>query len=107
MFTTSAGVHDMVSRYLKMAAVGLFLASGVVQAHDWGEGWERRHAYLHPLREACEDGDRHACVRLGIEIGERRERREAWREERRRNPPAYYGGWYHDTRGEWHPDRFR
>jgi len=33
------------------------------------------------LREACEDGDRRACVRLGIIIGENRERRAAWRQE--------------------------
>src|SRR6184192_4560928 len=31
------------------------------------------------LRERCEDGDRRACVRLGILIGENRERRAAWR----------------------------
>lgn len=31
------------------------------------------------LREACEEGDRRACVRLGIIIGENRGRREAWR----------------------------
>ena len=33
------------------------------------------------LREACEDGDRRACVRLGIIIGENRERRAAWRQD--------------------------
>jgi hypothetical protein len=33
------------------------------------------------LREDCEDGDRRACVRLGILIGENRERRAAWRRE--------------------------
>jgi hypothetical protein len=33
------------------------------------------------LRAACEDGDRRACVRLGIIIGENRERRAAWRRE--------------------------
>jgi hypothetical protein len=33
------------------------------------------------LRERCEDGDRGACVRLGILIGEHRERRAAWRRE--------------------------
>ncbi len=33
------------------------------------------------LREGCEDGDRRACVRLGILIGEHRERRAAWRRE--------------------------
>jgi len=33
------------------------------------------------LRIACEDGDRRACVRLGIIIGENRERRAMWRRE--------------------------
>jgi uncharacterized protein YcfJ len=33
------------------------------------------------LRMACEDGDRRACVRLGIIIGENRERRASWRRE--------------------------
>jgi hypothetical protein len=33
------------------------------------------------LRERCEDGDRRACVRLGILVGEHRERRAAWRRE--------------------------
>lgn|SRR5262249_27330196 len=32
-------------------------------------------------REGCEDGDRRACVRLGIIIGENRERRAQWRRE--------------------------
>ena len=33
------------------------------------------------LREGCEDGDKRSCVRLGILIGENRERRAAWRRE--------------------------
>ena len=33
------------------------------------------------LRAGCEDGDRRACVRLGILIGENRERRADWRRE--------------------------
>jgi hypothetical protein len=39
------------------------------------------------LRERCEDGDRRACVRLGIIIGENRERRAAWRRE---NPEVFF-----------------
>lgn len=86
----------MLSRYLKMAAVALLLTSGVAHAHGWGDGGGRRH-YLHQLREACDEGDRHACVRFGIEIGERRERREAWRQ----NRPDYYGEQYRGTQGDW------
>jgi len=33
------------------------------------------------LRQACEEDDKRACVRLGILIGENRARREAWRRE--------------------------
>ncbi len=33
------------------------------------------------LRAGCDDGDRRACVRLGILIGENRARRAAWRRE--------------------------
>jgi hypothetical protein len=39
------------------------------------------------LRRECEDGDRRACVRLGIIIGEHRERRAAWRRE---NPDLFW-----------------
>jgi hypothetical protein len=39
------------------------------------------------LREDCEDGNRRACVRLGIIIGENRERRAAWRRE---NPEVFF-----------------
>jgi hypothetical protein len=39
------------------------------------------------LRERCEDGDRRACVRFGIIIGENRERRAQWRHE---NPEAFW-----------------
>ncbi len=42
---------------------------------------------LMDFREACEDGDRRACVRLGVLIGENRERRAAWRRE---HPEAFF-----------------
>jgi hypothetical protein len=42
---------------------------------------------LMELREGCEAGDRRACVRLGILIGENRERRAAWRRE---HPEAFF-----------------
>ena len=38
------------------------------------------------LREACEDGDRRACVRFGIILGENRERQAEWRRE---NPEIF------------------
>jgi hypothetical protein len=39
------------------------------------------------FRERCEEGDCRACVRLGIIIGENRERRAAWR---RDNPELFF-----------------
>jgi hypothetical protein len=57
-------------------------------------GPERRPAPRDELRErmitlraACEEGDRRACVKLGIIIGENRERRAAWRRE---NPDLFF-----------------
>jgi hypothetical protein len=38
-------------------------------------------------RAGCEAGDRGACVRLGILIGENRERRAQWR---RQNPEFFF-----------------
>jgi hypothetical protein len=39
------------------------------------------------LRAACDDGDRRACIRFGIIIGENRERRAQWR---RDNPDLFW-----------------
>src|SRR5262249_38501534 len=44
------------------------------------EGGDAR-ARMFELRERCEDGDTRACVRLGIIIGENRERRAQWQRE--------------------------
>jgi hypothetical protein len=39
------------------------------------------------LREECEDGDRRACVRFGIILGENRQRQAEWR---RDHPEAFF-----------------
>jgi hypothetical protein len=49
---------------------------GVVRL-DRNDGYNR----MLSLRAACEDGDRRACVRFAIIIGENRGRRAAWRRE--------------------------
>jgi hypothetical protein len=46
------------------------------------------HEILYHLHHKCEEGDRRACVHLGIIIGENKERREEWRRE---HPDAF--GW--------------
>jgi hypothetical protein len=43
--------------------------------------WNELRERMFELRSDCDDGDRRACVRLGIIIGENRERRAAWRRE--------------------------
>ncbi len=44
-------------------------------------GRDDMRARMMELREACQDGDRRACIRFGIIIGENRERRAQWRRE--------------------------
>ena len=43
--------------------------------------WEAVREQMVEFREGCEDGNRRACVRLGIIIGENRERRQQWSRE--------------------------
>jgi hypothetical protein len=50
-----------------------------------GEQRERQEELgerMHAFQEGCERGDRRACVRFGILIGENRERMVEWRRER-------------------------
>jgi hypothetical protein len=44
-------------------------------------GWEGMREEMFQLREGCQQGDRRSCVRLGIIIGENRQRRAQWRRE--------------------------
>ena len=46
-----------------------------------GDARDELRERMFRLRSACENDDRRACVRLGIIIGEHKERREAWRRE--------------------------
>jgi hypothetical protein len=43
--------------------------------------WEGIREQMSQLRESCHEGDRRSCVRLGIIIGENKERRALWRRE--------------------------
>ena len=51
------------------------LSSGVVQAADW----TAREAELVGLHQLCDKGDRKACVRFGMLLGEAKERHADWR----------------------------
>ena len=43
--------------------------------------------HMHRLREECQDGDRRACVRFGMILGQYRDRQEEWRRE---NPENFW-----------------
>ena len=65
----------MRPRLLVTAASLLFLSSIPAALADWGD----HHNYMRQLRWECEQGNRHACFRLGQEVQERRDaRRERW-----------------------------
>jgi hypothetical protein len=51
------------------------LSSGVVQAADW----TAREAELVGLHQLCDKGDRKACARFGMLLGEAKERHADWR----------------------------
>ncbi|MBI3434408.1 MAG: peptidase inhibitor family I36 protein [Proteobacteria bacterium] len=52
------------------------------RGRDHGHGRDDLREQMSDLRAGCEAGDRRSCVRLGIIIGENRERRAQWRRER-------------------------
>jgi hypothetical protein len=54
---------------------GVVPTSTPVQAQDW----QAREAEIVGLHQLCDRGDRRACVRFGIMIGESRERHAEWR----------------------------
>jgi hypothetical protein len=88
-------------RVLTQGPQFLTFASDLERCHKRAGGAVIRNGGIAPFRvlvygggkraaidfEACEDGDRRACVRLGIIIGENRERRAAWRRE---HPEAFF-----------------
>jgi len=78
----------MISR-VALIATAIVLASGVLlpSAPLRAQGREaERELELRRLHELCDHGDRRACVRFGIILGESRERHEEWR----RMHPEYF-----------------
>lgn len=66
---------NMRIRTLVLGALALLSASGygaAARAQDWGAEMAHWHAL-------CDQGDRRACVRFGVLIGEHRERHAEWR----------------------------
>jgi hypothetical protein len=69
----------MLSRLL-VAAAGLAVATfGVMPASTTALAQSPREAEIIGFHQLCEKGDRRACVRFGILIGENRERHAEWR----------------------------
>lgn len=71
--------HAMGSK-LKLARVtGLLLAGSVSSASAMAADWTAREAELVGLHQLCDKGDRRACVRFGMMLGEAKERHTEWR----------------------------
>lgn len=54
--------------------------------HGRNDRWHEVRERMHEYRDECRDGDRGACVRLGIIIGQNQARREDWQ----RDHPSYF-----------------
>jgi len=65
------GSKWLIALSLTLAAAGAMPATAVAQSV--------REAELIGFHQLCEKGDRRACVRFGIMIGENRGRHEEWR----------------------------
>ena len=70
-------------RIRALGALAMLLIASVpvgAQAHErWGhERSDHGRSFMHELRQACDWGNRRACVRLGREIEQRREARREW-----------------------------
>jgi hypothetical protein len=80
--------NAMMSRVVSVAAA-IVLVSGMLVPAAAPRAQERereREAEMRRLHELCDHGDRRACVRFGIILGESRERHEEWR----RLHPEYF-----------------
>jgi hypothetical protein len=80
----------MGSRILPLVAAFLVLSSVPLRADERERAEWRRAEFIHHLHQRCEAGDRNACIRFGIVLGENRERHAEWRREH----PEYFR-WEH------------
>jgi hypothetical protein len=83
LITVTASVLSLGSSGLSCAQ-SVRIGPGGVEVRPGGERTVRRDEIrerMLGLRVACNDGDRRACVRLGMILGEHRERHEEWRRE--------------------------
>lgn len=57
----------------------LGLAGGLMSVAVQAADWTAREAELVGLHQLCDKGDRKACVRFGMMLGEAKERHADWR----------------------------
>jgi hypothetical protein len=70
----------MAPKLKATALAGLFLAGSVLSsATVRAADWTAREAELVGLHQLCDRGDRRACVRFGMMLGEAKERHAEWR----------------------------
>ena len=62
-------------RLVALAVAGATISSAAVRAEDW----KAKEAELVGLHQLCDRGDRKACVRFGMLLGEGKERHGEWR----------------------------
>jgi hypothetical protein len=69
----------MLSRSLVAAAAIAVAGLGIVPVTTPARAQDAREAELVGFHQLCEKGDRRACVRFGILIGENKQRHADWR----------------------------
>jgi hypothetical protein len=65
-----------MSRLLAASVLALFFLGASAHAQDFDHHDYRHH--MDWLHDACDHGDRDACIKFGIEIGRHQDRYEEW-----------------------------
>jgi hypothetical protein len=69
----------MSTKLLLGISIASVLAIGAVTMSPSGQAQSARLAEMIGFHQLCNQGDRKACIRFGIMIGENRERHAEWR----------------------------
>src|SRR5450432_702730 len=76
---SSVLVMEQAMKSTLKLAVLLGLASGLMTVAAQAADWTAREAELVGLHQLCDKGDRKACIRFGMMLGEAKERHADWR----------------------------
>jgi hypothetical protein len=79
-----------MSKYLGYALAAVLALGGATALAQMGPDRQAMEFEAHRLHEACDHGDRKACVRFGMILGEHHELHEEWR----RTHPEFFW-WEH------------